>query len=196
MTERLRAMGEIAAGSERPLELRQLDQAARVLLKNFDSIHGGFGSAPKFPHPMDLRVLLRQVARTGDDAGLARGQAHARQDGPWRHLRPSRRRVRSLLHRRALAGAALREDALRQCPAVLGLPRGVPGDRRGPLRPGGPRDARLRPAPDDRAKRGASTRPRTPTARARKGSTTSGRWPRSTRSSAPDAARHSATSTT
>ena len=70
MTERLRAMGEIAAGSERPLDLRQLDQAARVLLKNFDSTHGGFGSAPKFPHPMDLRVLLRQVARTGDDAAL------------------------------------------------------------------------------------------------------------------------------
>ncbi len=70
MTERLRAMGEIAAGSERPLDLRQLDQAARVLLKNFDSIHGGFGSAPKFPHPMDLRVLLRQVARTGNDAAL------------------------------------------------------------------------------------------------------------------------------
>src|SRR5271157_3169731 len=70
MTERLRAMGETAAGSERPLELRQLDQAARALLKNFDSTHGGFGSAPKFPHSMDLRVLLRQVARTGDDAAL------------------------------------------------------------------------------------------------------------------------------
>ena len=70
MTERLRAMGEIAAGSERPLDLGQLDQAARVLLKNFDSTHGGFGSAPKFPHPMDLRVLLRQYARTGDDRAL------------------------------------------------------------------------------------------------------------------------------
>ncbi len=70
MTERLRAMGEIASGSERPLNLGQLDQAVKVLLKNFDSIHGGFGAAPKFPHPMDLRVLLRQFARTGDDAAL------------------------------------------------------------------------------------------------------------------------------
>src|SRR5205085_952331 len=28
------------------------------------------GSAPKFPHPMDLRVLLRQHARTGDPQAL------------------------------------------------------------------------------------------------------------------------------
>ena len=41
-----------------------------MLLRNFDSTHGGFGSAPKFPHPMDLRVLIRQYARTGDDRAL------------------------------------------------------------------------------------------------------------------------------
>ena len=70
MTERLRAMGETAAGSQRPLDFGQLDQAAKVLFKNFDSAHGGFGSAPKFPHPMDLRVLLRQYGRTGDDRAL------------------------------------------------------------------------------------------------------------------------------
>ena len=70
MTERLRSMGEVAAGSEVPFEVRHLDQAARVLLKNFDSRHGGFGQAPKFPHPMDLKVLLRHHARTGDDQSL------------------------------------------------------------------------------------------------------------------------------
>ena len=70
MTERLRSMGEVAAGSEGPLELRHLDQAARVLMKNFDSRHGGFGQAPKFPHPMDLKVLLRHHARTGDEQAL------------------------------------------------------------------------------------------------------------------------------
>ena len=47
----------------------------------------------------------------------ADGHAHAGQDGQRRHLRPPRRRLPSLLHRRALAGAALREDALRQRPA-------------------------------------------------------------------------------
>ncbi|MCA9166008.1 MAG: thioredoxin domain-containing protein, partial [Planctomycetales bacterium] len=29
------------------------------LLKSADRRHGGFGGAPKFPHPMDVRVLLR-----------------------------------------------------------------------------------------------------------------------------------------
>ncbi len=66
MTERLRTMGELAAGSQQPLNFGQLDRAAKAILKNFDPIHGGFGSAPKFPHPMDLRVLLRQRARTGE----------------------------------------------------------------------------------------------------------------------------------
>ena len=70
MTGRLRDMGELAAGSQQPLNFGQLDRAAKALLKNFDSIHGGFGSAPKFPHPMDLRVLLRQRARTGSDDAL------------------------------------------------------------------------------------------------------------------------------
>ncbi len=70
MTGRLRTMGELAAGSEQPLHAGQLDQAARSLVKNFDALHGGFGSAPKFPHPMDLKVLLRQAARKGDDQAL------------------------------------------------------------------------------------------------------------------------------
>ena len=70
MTERLRTMGEVAAGSEGSLELRHLDQAAKVLMRSFDSRHGGFGQAPKFPHPMDLKVLLRHHARTGDEQAL------------------------------------------------------------------------------------------------------------------------------
>jgi uncharacterized protein YyaL (SSP411 family) len=36
----------------------------------FDSVRGGFGSAPKFPHPMDLRLLLRAWKRFGDDDAL------------------------------------------------------------------------------------------------------------------------------
>lgn len=40
-----------------------LRQALRSLLRNADRTHGGFGSAPKFPHPMDLRVLLRCAKR-------------------------------------------------------------------------------------------------------------------------------------
>lgn len=36
-----------------------LRNAWRSLLRSADRVHGGFGTAPKFPHPMDLRVLLR-----------------------------------------------------------------------------------------------------------------------------------------
>ncbi|MBW8883199.1 MAG: thioredoxin domain-containing protein, partial [Planctomycetia bacterium] len=36
-----------------------LDNASRALQRSFDSRQGGFGSAPKFPHSMDLQLLLR-----------------------------------------------------------------------------------------------------------------------------------------
>ena len=36
-----------------------LDNASRHLQRAFDSRQGGFGSAPKFPHSMDLQLLLR-----------------------------------------------------------------------------------------------------------------------------------------
>ncbi len=43
-----------------------LDHARRVLLRVADRTFGGFGRAPKFPHPMDLRVLLRCAVRFDD----------------------------------------------------------------------------------------------------------------------------------
>jgi uncharacterized protein YyaL (SSP411 family) len=48
----------------------QLRRAAGALGQAFDPVHGGFGSAPKFPHPMDIRVLLRAWKRFGDDHAL------------------------------------------------------------------------------------------------------------------------------
>jgi len=33
----------------------------------FDPVHGGFGSAPRFPRPSELLFLLRESARTGDE---------------------------------------------------------------------------------------------------------------------------------
>ncbi|HTQ39589.1 MAG TPA: thioredoxin domain-containing protein [Pirellulales bacterium] len=36
-----------------------IDAAGAALERSFDFHHGGFGGAPKFPHPMDLQVLLR-----------------------------------------------------------------------------------------------------------------------------------------
>jgi len=47
-----------------------LEDAVEHLAANFDSTHGGFGSAPKFPHPDSIEVLLRHHARTGDPRAL------------------------------------------------------------------------------------------------------------------------------
>jgi uncharacterized protein YyaL (SSP411 family) len=47
-----------------------LRQAADVLARAFDPQNGGFGAAPKFPHPMDLRVLLRAWRRFADENAL------------------------------------------------------------------------------------------------------------------------------
>jgi len=55
---------EHAAGE---LSLEPLKSAEAMLERIFDHRHGGFGSAPKFPHPMDLRVLLRLWRRTPRD---------------------------------------------------------------------------------------------------------------------------------
>jgi uncharacterized protein YyaL (SSP411 family) len=69
MTERLQA-GSLAIPSGGELSATLIDQAVRALARAFDPRDGGFGSAPKFPHPMDLKLLLRQHARTGDAHAL------------------------------------------------------------------------------------------------------------------------------
>ncbi|AMV37498.1 thioredoxin domain-containing protein [Planctomyces sp. SH-PL62] len=72
MTEHLRNAADVGrkGGSSSPPSTILLDRAAKALLRSFDAEHGGFGQAPKFPHPMGLRVLLRHFARTGDAAAL------------------------------------------------------------------------------------------------------------------------------
>jgi uncharacterized protein YyaL (SSP411 family) len=43
-----------------------LDRARAELNRNFDALHGGFGGAPKFPHPATLEWLAWHGARHGD----------------------------------------------------------------------------------------------------------------------------------
>src|SRR5262249_11623851 len=69
MTEQLREVGTLPKGSGE-LGVALLDRAAQAILRNFDPTYGGFGRAPKFPHPMDLKVLMRHHARTGDASAL------------------------------------------------------------------------------------------------------------------------------
>ena len=42
-------------------------QARQQLAAAFDAKHGGFGGAPKFPHPSDLAFLLRRGREEGDE---------------------------------------------------------------------------------------------------------------------------------
>ena len=60
------------------------------------------------------------------------GHRHGARHGPRRPLRPARGRLRAVLRRRRLGGAALREDALRQRPAAARLRPPVARDRRRP----------------------------------------------------------------
>jgi uncharacterized protein YyaL (SSP411 family) len=45
-----------------------LDNALKSLVRVADREEGGFGSAPKFPHPMDVRLLMRCWKRTSGSA--------------------------------------------------------------------------------------------------------------------------------
>jgi uncharacterized protein YyaL (SSP411 family) len=45
-------------------------EAIGALKSSFDAAHGGFGGAPKFPHPTDIELLLRRWAATGDRHAL------------------------------------------------------------------------------------------------------------------------------
>ncbi|MBE0615017.1 MAG: thioredoxin domain-containing protein [Burkholderiales bacterium] len=54
-----------AAFSSKPV-----DVALENLAASFDARYGGFGAAPKFPHPTDLDLCLRRHASTGRHQGL------------------------------------------------------------------------------------------------------------------------------
>jgi len=47
-----------------------VEEAYRQLARNFDSRHGGFGHAPKFPIPANLLFMLRYWRRTGNEDAL------------------------------------------------------------------------------------------------------------------------------
>src|SRR3984957_3792645 len=63
-----------------------LTAAASALVAQTDRAHGGFGAAPKFPHPQALDLLLRRYRATGDTSlenaatltldAMARGGIH------------------------------------------------------------------------------------------------------------------------
>ena len=60
----------VARGSEAALDKAALDEAFVNIQGQFDSVWGGFGSAPKFPQAMTIEFLLRQHVNNGDAGAL------------------------------------------------------------------------------------------------------------------------------
>jgi uncharacterized protein YyaL (SSP411 family) len=67
MVERAIAQAESFAGRDGRVSLSVIQAIRDAALKMFDSEHGGFGGAPKFPHSSVLDLLIEQYARTGDE---------------------------------------------------------------------------------------------------------------------------------
>ncbi len=67
LTAELRNVGQVAGGEASGLDMSLIDGAVDQLRRSFDHANGGFGQAPKFPHPMDLRLLVRARQRTGGE---------------------------------------------------------------------------------------------------------------------------------
>jgi uncharacterized protein YyaL (SSP411 family) len=58
-------------GGPTPKLTRASEVALAGLKQSFDPVYGGFGSAPKFPHPAELDFCLRAFARHDDSEALA-----------------------------------------------------------------------------------------------------------------------------
>ena len=66
MTAQLRSMATYDAHNAFPAGERELHGAGQTFLHEYDSLHGGFGTAPKFPRPSQPIYLLRYGKRFGD----------------------------------------------------------------------------------------------------------------------------------
>jgi uncharacterized protein YyaL (SSP411 family) len=67
MVESAISQAESFAGRSAEFSPRVIDAIVKSILGMFDPTNGGFGSAPKFPHPAALDLLIDQYARSGDE---------------------------------------------------------------------------------------------------------------------------------
>ena len=69
---------DVNAGADgAPPTRAALDAARAALMQSYDARHGGFGDAPKFPHPTNLERLMRDYAARPASADGAAGLAAA-----------------------------------------------------------------------------------------------------------------------
>jgi uncharacterized protein len=67
MVEIAISRAESFAGGSGEFSPKVIETITEAALKMFDSQNGGFGSAPKFPHPAVLDLLMDRYARSGDE---------------------------------------------------------------------------------------------------------------------------------
>ncbi len=75
--------------TEGPLNADLIRHAVQQLSRAFDERYGGFGQAPKFPHPMENRLLLRAAKRFDADDALNMARVtldHMARGGIYDHL--------------------------------------------------------------------------------------------------------------
>ncbi len=68
MVESAIAQAESFAGRGGRVSASVIAAIQKSAFSMFDAQHGGFGQAPKFPHPSALDLLTEQYARTGDES--------------------------------------------------------------------------------------------------------------------------------
>src|SRR5436190_11620256 len=60
------SQAESFAGKTGSLRLHLMERIVESAVKMFDPEHGGFGSAPKFPHPSGIDLLMQRYLESGD----------------------------------------------------------------------------------------------------------------------------------
>src|SRR4029077_13440813 len=68
LVEQSLARAESFTGRSGRFSPRVIETIVKSALGMFDAKYGGFGQAPKFPHPATLDLLIEQYARTHDEA--------------------------------------------------------------------------------------------------------------------------------
>ncbi len=69
VAEELKNFAEASAKTDvAKLDAAPLKAAIETLKKSYDTAHGGFDAAPKFPQPVNLNLLFHEWARSGDQA--------------------------------------------------------------------------------------------------------------------------------
>jgi uncharacterized protein YyaL (SSP411 family) len=67
LVEQTISQSESFLGRSATFTPRAIDAIVQSALNMFDAKNGGFGNAPKFPHPSTLDLIIERYARTGDE---------------------------------------------------------------------------------------------------------------------------------